>query len=122
MQRRMKKYLLLLGSLVLAFRASAGNGLAADPITDYLKKNIEVYYLADPNRLDLDFSRINPEGVFLDTDGIIFGKTNNSGMDSSALLLSAIFKDPKGKQGGDAALQNILYQVFYIAMIFLYCF
>lgn len=78
----------------------------------YLQKNIRIWVLLQPNVDKPEFYRVQPTGVFLDTDGIIMGKSSNNGMTNSAKLLSALFKKPnKSSNGGDGKLQEIMYSL-----------
>lgn len=87
-------------------------GQTASEELSYLQKNIRIWVLLQPNTDKPEFYRVRPTGVFLDTDGIIMGKSSNNGMTNSAKLLSALFKDPaKRSNGGDGRLQEIMYSL-----------
>lgn len=79
---------------------------------DILQKKIRIWVLLEPNTSTPSFYRVQPASVFLDTDGIIMGKKSNNGMNNSAKLLSALFKNPdKRSNGGDGKLQEIIYSL-----------
>lgn len=72
---------------------------------DFLRKNIFVYYIANPNVESPDIRSIKSATVAATTNGIIFGATNNNGMDNCAQLLMALFSD----KIGDYSLQYRVY-------------
>lgn len=87
-------------------------------ILAWLKKNITVYYLANPNTDKPDIRKISPETIAKAENGIIFGKTDNNGMERNAQLLISLFKekskDPKdalltGKDGDQKFQESIYY-------------
>ncbi|MDZ4810674.1 MAG: hypothetical protein SGI96_20755 [Bacteroidota bacterium] len=85
---------------------------AASEELSYLQKHIRIWVLLQPNAEKPEFYPVQPTGVFLDTDGIIMGKSSNNGMTNSAKLLSALFKDPaKRSNGGDQMLQTLVYHM-----------
>ena len=101
--------LLFLISLLFTNQLAAQN--EENPL-DTLHKKIRIWVLLQPNADKPEFYRVQPTGVFLDTDGIIMGKSSNNGMTNSAKLLSALFKDPtKRSNGGDQALQTLVYHM-----------
>ncbi|MGQ0738324.1 MAG: hypothetical protein ACT4OJ_04625 [Bacteroidota bacterium] len=88
----------------------------------YLKKNITVYYIANPNTNEPDIRQIKPAHITLSSKGIIFGKTDNGGMDFSAQLLTALFSEkntnPKDAlirdKDADMRLQETIYHAMQI--------
>ncbi|HSU26759.1 MAG TPA: hypothetical protein VLJ68_00135 [Chitinophagaceae bacterium] len=101
-----------LAGLSLSAISAQAQSPTATEVLNYLKQNIKILYLAKPNADTPRIVSINPEGIFLDTDGIIFGQKSNNGMDKCAQILFSLFKtrNSSGK-GGDGKLQDAVYQV-----------
>jgi len=77
---------------------------------EYLRKNISIYYIADPNVETPDIRAIQPAKIAATTDGIIFGATNNNGMNNCAQLLLALFSE----KSGDPRLQQNVYTAMQV--------
>ncbi len=82
-------------AIAILFYSGAGAQSRAQQI-DFLRKNINIYYIADPNTDNPDIRSIKPATVVAATNAIIFGATNNNGMDNCAQLLLALFSDKVG--------------------------
>ncbi len=95
---------------------------APSQMLDYLKKNIKIYYIAQPNNTVTDIREIDPTALTIAGKGIIFGETNNNSMDHSAELLVALFygknMDPKTsilkEKKGDTEFQEVVYNVLQL--------
>lgn len=103
--------------LCICFFPALLSGQSPAEMLAWLKKNITIHYLADPNTDNPQFRKIKPDSIAKLQNGIIFGTTDNNKMDKAAQLLTALFKekssDPKdamlvGKDG-DLRLQETVY-------------
>src|SRR5688572_28937365 len=100
----MRSYKIIIGIVSILISAPAIAQTAAQKL-DYLRKNLQIYYVADPNTDNPDFRSIKPAAAGAVTNGIIFGETTNNGMNNCALLLLSLFSDKLG----DYVLQSRVY-------------
>ncbi len=106
----MKRFAILLSPGLFLFAFPRINAQSPAQELDYLKQNIRLWVVHKPNDDSVSFYMVKPEGVLLDTDGIIMGKKSNNGMTLCARLLSGLFKNPEKKyNGGDIELQHTVY-------------
>ncbi|HSU26761.1 MAG TPA: hypothetical protein VLJ68_00145, partial [Chitinophagaceae bacterium] len=94
----------------------ATNSRAQTPveIIDFLKKNLIIKYLGDPNTKDPKIETIDPEKIIQNTKGIVFGTKNNNKMDVNAQMVTSIYKDRASGKGGDGLFQDALYQILHL--------
>ena len=88
---------------------SSLNAQSSNTQLDFLKQNIHVWMLSGFNSDTPQYRMVRTEGIYMDTDTIIFGRTSNNGLGQAALVLSALFKDPSKNKGGDQQLQDMIY-------------
>ncbi|MGQ0738323.1 MAG: hypothetical protein ACT4OJ_04620 [Bacteroidota bacterium] len=73
-------------------------------ILAYLKKNITVYYVPDPNTPDPDFRKVSYDVIRDREDNIFFGKTTNNGMNNCSQILISLFREDVRDQRVQAAV------------------
>src|SRR5687768_14602423 len=111
--------------LLIFFFPLKVNSQTAEEMVNWLRKNITIYYLSNPNTAtpQKDFRKISTDLIVKADNGIYFGKDDNNGMERNAQLLTALFKskstDPKmtvlqGKDG-DLKFQETMYHAMQIS-------
>ncbi len=100
----MRSYKILFG--IVAFIAyTTTQAQTAAQKRDFLRKNIKLFYIAEPNSDKPPIYPINPVSIASDTGHVIFGTTHNNGMDNCAHLLKALFSE----KSGDFSFQQSVY-------------
>jgi hypothetical protein len=102
---RFYKYIVLTTAILYCSASVAFCQPAAAEIQSFLRSNIIVYYLANPNTSTPDFREITAGTVDGATNNIIFGKSSNNRMDVSAQLVSALLSS----KNGDPDFQRTIY-------------
>lgn len=100
------KYVILLTSSFLAMLNLCAQQPTATEIQTYLRNNIKVFYLSDPNTNNPDFREIKATTIDAAVNNIIFGKINNNRMDLSAQMLMALLS----AKSTEAQFQKTVYE------------
>ncbi len=105
-----KRYLLAVTALLSFFQLKAQDPRPAD-VKQFLLDNIHISYIADPNQPTPDIRPISTQFISDNTDGILFGKTGNNGMDLCAEFLTELIN----RVGGDLKFQQTVYYALKLA-------
>ncbi len=84
----MNRYKILIILFLLASRPLPAQIPLPSEMKQFLQKNIFVKYIADPNQPTPDIRNLPTKEIADNTTGIFFGKSNNSGMDLCAELMT----------------------------------
>jgi hypothetical protein len=103
----MKRAFIFLINILCSVAATSQGNSEREGVLQYLKQNLKVYFISQPNTEPLAINTINTESVATNTNGIIFGTATNNGMTISALLVQSLFKDRNNN--GDGNLQDYIY-------------
>lgn len=108
-QITMKKNKYIICSLVFGLFTAHLFAQGPEEMLDYLKKNIKIFYQADPDADDPEFIEILPASIASSKGSVVFGTKNNNSMESGAKLLLDLFKT-----SGDTKLQETVYYAMQI--------
>lgn len=103
----MKRYFIFFLCILYADVLNSQGNTEREKVLEYLKQNLKVYYIDQPNSEPLVINTISTQSVNTNSNGIYFGTAANNGMTISALLLESLFKDRNNN--GDGNLQDYIY-------------